>query len=90
MVCNVTLSGINTSLWDPYFALLTFLYTLQVMDGVTYMEDRFIGEMLIIFMMSEEVRPLCGFDLNKHNRGRICIIIYQGCCKYGIENGEID
>ena len=50
----------NTSLRDPHFVLLMFRYTIRAVEKGTFMEDRDIGDMLLNFMLSEEVIQFCG------------------------------
>ena len=39
------------------------IYTIRAVEKVTFMEDRDIGDMLLNFMLSEEVIQFCGLDL---------------------------
>ena len=57
MVSNRTSSGVNTSLWDPHFASPMFESTLGTVDKVTFMSYKYIGEMLLNIMLSDEVTP---------------------------------
>ena len=63
MLYHGTYSGMNTSLWAPRFALPMVGFTLRSVEKVTFMEDRDIGQMLLNFMLSEELRPFCGVDV---------------------------
>ena len=55
MVYNGTYSGMNTSLWDPHFALPMVGSTISALEKGTFMEDWYIGDMLLDFILSEEV-----------------------------------
>ena len=55
--------GFNSSQWEPHFNLLSVGSTLWAMERGTLMSDRNIGEMFLNFMLSEEVRSLCGVDV---------------------------
>ena len=61
MVYNVTYSGMNTSLWDPHFALPMVRSTIRALEKVVFMVDQDIGDMLLNLMISEEVRLLFYF-----------------------------
>ena len=63
MVYNGTYSGINTSLWDPHFALPMVGSTIRFVEKGTFMADWYIGDMLLNFMLSEEVIQFCGLDV---------------------------
>ena len=63
MVYNGTYSGLNNSLWSPQFALPMVGSNLCAVDKGTFMEDQGIWDMLLNFMLSEEVIPFCGFDV---------------------------
>ena len=65
MLYNVKSIGLNDSLWDPHFALTTVASTLREVEEGYYMEDRYIGEMFLKYMMGKEVRPFCGVDATK-------------------------
>ena len=60
MVYKGTYIGLNTSLWDPHFALPMAVSTLCAVEKGKFMADRDIGEMFLNFMLSEEFRPFCG------------------------------
>ena len=63
MFYNYTSIGLNTSLWAPYFDLPTVRYNFHAVEKGTVMVDRVIGEMLLNFMLNEEVRYFCGVDV---------------------------
>ena len=64
MVYNDAYSGLNTLLCDPKFALPTIWFNLWVVKNGTYMKNQDIGEMFLNFVLSEEVRPFCVFDVS--------------------------
>ena len=67
MIYNGTYSDMNTSLWDPHFALPMVGSTICAVDKGTFMADWEIGYMLLNIMISEEVRTFCGLDvMNVH------------------------
>ena len=63
MIYNGTYRGMNTSLWDPHFALPMVGSTIYAVEKGKFMEDRDIGYMLLNFILSEEVIPFCGVDV---------------------------
>ena len=56
MVYNGTYTGLNNSLWDPYFALPMVGFTLCAVEKCTFMADQYIREVFLTFMLSEEFR----------------------------------
>ena len=46
-------SGMNTSLWDPHFALHTVGSTLCAVEKGTFMTYQYIGEMFLNSILSE-------------------------------------
>ena len=63
MVYNRTSSGIKSSLWEPHFVLPKVGSTIWSVERGTFMEDRDIGEMLLNFMLSKELRSFYGMDI---------------------------
>ena len=63
MVYNGTYSGMNTSLWAPQFSLPMSGPTLYAVEKGTFLADRYIGDMLFNFVLSEELIPFCGIDM---------------------------
>ena len=59
MVYNGTYSGMNISLWDPHFALPMVGSTIRAAEKGTFLGDRYIEDMLLNFMLIEEVIPFC-------------------------------
>ena len=59
MLYNGNYIVMNNSLWDPHFALHTVGSTLCALEKGTFMADQDIGEMLLNFMLSDEVIPFC-------------------------------
>ena len=62
MVYDGTKSGLNESLWAPWFPFPTIESMLRAVEPGTYMSDNDVGEMFLNFMLHEEVRELCGVD----------------------------
>ena len=60
MVYDGTLNGLNNFPWSPHCEFTTVASTLRIVDEGTYMGDRYIGEMFLNFILSEEVGPFCG------------------------------
>ena len=65
MVYNATSSGLNESVWAPWFALPTVETHLRGVDPGTYMVDCDLGEMFLNFMLDPHIRPYAGVDLTK-------------------------
>ena len=63
MVYNGTYSGMNTSLWYTHFALPMVGSTIHDLEKGNFMEGWYIGDMLLDFILSEEVIPFCGLDV---------------------------
>ena len=61
MVYNRNLSVLSTDLWAPNFSFTTTGSTFRAVEKGTCI----IREMLLNFMLSEEVRPYCGVDINQ-------------------------
>ena len=57
MVYTGTSSGMNTSIWDPHFALTMVGSSLHSVEKGTFMLDWYIGDILLNFIFSEESRP---------------------------------
>ena len=79
MVYNGTYSGMNTSLWDPQFALPMVESTICAVEKGTFMADQDIRQMLLNFMIIEEVIPFCGVDVINMRK--------QDECENGIRGG---
>jgi hypothetical protein len=63
MVYDGTKSGLNDSLWAPWFAMSTIDMHLQIMGPETFMGDIDIGDMFHNFMLHEKVQRLAGIDI---------------------------
>ena len=63
MVYNGTYISMNTSLWDTYFALPMVGSTIYAVEKGTFMEGWYIGDILLDFMLSEEIIPFCVLDV---------------------------
>ena len=68
MLCNKTSSGLNSSVWTPHLYLPIFESKLWAVERDTLMLYRGIGDMFFNFMLSEEVRYLCGVDITNEWR----------------------
>ena len=65
MVYNGTSSGLKYAQQAPKFSLRTVRSTLRETQEGTYMADWEIGEMLLNFMVSKDIKPYCGVDISK-------------------------
>jgi hypothetical protein len=63
VVYTGTLSGLNASLWAPYFPLPTIQSHLRIVEPGTYMADNNVGECFQNWILDERVRKWCGIDL---------------------------
>ena len=63
MIYNGTSRGLNNSLFDTHFALHTDGYNLCLVGKGIFMANWVIGEILLNFVISEEVTPYCGVDV---------------------------
>jgi hypothetical protein len=63
MVYNGTKSGLNDSMWAPWFALPTIEAHLRFVDGQSFMGDIDVGDMFHNFMLHEKIRCVAGVDL---------------------------
>ena len=63
MVYNGKYSGLNTLLWDLHFALPMARSTLPAGEKGTFMSYWNIGDILLDFIISEEVRPFYGVNI---------------------------
>ena len=65
MVYNWMSIGLNAVLWVTQFELTTVNSALQALGQVTHIEDQYIIDIFINFMLSEEVSLYCGMDANQ-------------------------
>ena len=65
MVYNGTSSGLNDSVWCPWFALPTVESELRAIVADTVMADCDISEMFLNFMLDEKMRPFAGVDFTR-------------------------
>jgi hypothetical protein len=63
VVYDGTLSGLNGSLWAPYFPLPTLQSHLRIVEPGTYMADNDVGECFHNWILDERVRKWCGINL---------------------------
>jgi hypothetical protein len=66
IVYDGTKSGLNGSLWAPWFPLPTIETHLPTVDVGSYMGDIDIGEMFLNFMLHPRLRPYAGVDLTPY------------------------
>jgi len=62
LVYNGTKSGLNDSLWAPWFRLPTVGQLLRAVIPGTYMADIDVGEQFLNFILHKAVRPYAGVD----------------------------
>jgi hypothetical protein len=63
MVYDGTKSGLNDSLWAPWFALPTVETHLRFVGTKSHMGDIDIGDMFHNFMLHDSVQRVAGIDL---------------------------
>jgi hypothetical protein len=63
MVYDGTKSGLNGSIWAPWFALPTIETHLHFVGPDSFMGDMDIGDMFHNFMLHEDLRKVAGIDL---------------------------
>jgi hypothetical protein len=66
MVYNGTQSGLNDSLWAPWFRLPTIEQHLRAVMPGTYMADLDIGEQFLNFILHEKTQVFAGVDLTSY------------------------
>ena len=65
MVYDATKSGLNDSVWAPWFQMPTVESHLRSVEAGTYMADCDVGEMFLNFMLEPRLRLHAGVDLSK-------------------------
>ena len=65
MVHDATKSGLNDTVWAPWFSLPTIDTKLRSVKAGTYMCDYDVGEMFLNFMLHPEIRSHTGVDLTQ-------------------------
>ncbi len=63
MVYDSTKSGLNVSLWPPWFPLPTIEMHLRSIVPGLYMGNIDIGDMFLNFMLHKSIQPAAGVDL---------------------------
>ena len=63
MVYNGTYIGMKNLLWAHHFSLPMAGSTFRAVEKGTLLADRYIGDMCLIVMISDEVIPFCGVDV---------------------------
>ena len=80
MVYDGSKSGLNDSLWAPWFPLPTVECLVRSVEPGYYMADNDVGEMFHNFMLHDDLRKFCGLDLTlffkdspgvKYEKGRL-------------------
>ena len=65
MVYDATKSGLNDSVWAPWFQIPTVESYLRLVETGTYMVDCDVGGMFLNFMSEPRLRLHAGVDLSK-------------------------
>ena len=65
MVYDATQSGLDDTVWAPWFAMPTVESYLQVVEAGKFMVDCDMGEMFLNFMLEPSIRLHSGVDLSK-------------------------
>ena len=65
MVYNGSSSGLNSSLWAPWFALPPVEQTVRKVEPGTWGADNDVGEMFLNFWLHDDLQQYCGIDLTK-------------------------
>jgi len=63
MVYDGTKSGLNDSMWAPWFSLPTIEAHLRFVSDTTFLSDLDIGDMFHNFLLHEKVQRLAGIDV---------------------------
>ena len=63
MVYDTSKSGLNNTVFAPWFTMPTVESHLRSVKAVTYISDYDVGEIILNFMIEHEVRPYAGVDL---------------------------
>jgi hypothetical protein len=66
IIYDGTKSGLNETLWAPWFPFPTVDSLLRSMEPETWMADNDVGEMFVNFVFHKSVQSLCGVDLTKY------------------------
>ena len=69
MVYDGTKSGLNDSLWAPWFPLPTADWLIRSLEPGYYMADNDVGEMFHNFVLHKDLRQYCGLDLTVFYKG---------------------
>jgi len=84
VVYNGTLSGLNSSLWAPYFPLPTIQSHLRIVESGTYMADNDVGECFHNWILDERVRKWFGIDLTSNLRSETRVWERSERCAVGL------
>ena len=66
MVYDGTKSGLNESLWAPWFPLPTVEGLIRSLDAGFSMADNDVGEMFHNFVLHKDLRRFCGLDVSPY------------------------
>jgi hypothetical protein len=72
MVYNGSKSGLNDSLWAPWFSLPTVETMTQALLPFYWCADNDYGEQFLNFNLHKELRPYCGVDLSQLLHKEVC------------------
>lgn len=70
MVYDGTKSGLNESLWAPWFPLPTAHSLIRALEPGYFMADNDVGEMFHNFILNKDLRKYCGLDLTSIFKGK--------------------
>lgn len=70
MVYDGTKSGLNDSLWAPWFPLPTVECLIRSLEPGYFMADNDVGEMFHNFVLHKELRKFCGLDMTSFFTGQ--------------------
>ena len=63
MLIHGNSSGLNKGIWAPYFSLKKVRSKLREKEKVTYIVERYIGEMFLNSMLSKDVTSYCRVNI---------------------------
>lgn len=78
MVYDGSKSGLNDSLWAPWFPLPTVDCLVRALEPGYYMADNDVGEMFHNFMLHSELRKYCGLDLTLFFNQDVSAVYHKG------------
>lgn len=78
MVYDGSKSGLNDSLWAPWFPLPTVDCLVRSLEPGYFMADNDVGEMFHNFMLHKELRKYCGLDLTLFFKNEFNVVYDKG------------